>query len=300
MIDTLSRAIQPTADNHLADRAQARFPRMPAARLHMAAMALGIGLCAVAYPLSAYTTLPGPVALARQETILLFIAATPESQKPVSATSSPDNASAEGTEEQKAASHMTTDEGAGPHSMPAGGPPKIVPPPPPQNPPPKDQRERIEKLVLLDKFLGLPDEKLALMRRTIERIEQMTPEQRAELRERIQYFRKLKPEQQTEIKQNLSSMSWHERRALQEKWLSMSTEQQISERERLQMMTPDERHQYFRKVIITHQLRQKDDSTANGNESRESLLSPDASSEKAAANIQPASEPDKQPQGAKK
>lgn len=113
--------------------------------------------------------------------------------------------------------------------------------PPGMPKPPRGDNGMRERLEVVERFLNMPPEKLAMIRSLIERIEQMTPEEKERLRERIREVRSMDGERQRHLMDTYRGMPWQDRVILRQYWQSLSPEQQQLYREELMQMTPEER-----------------------------------------------------------
>ena len=62
--------------------------------------------------------------------------------------------------------------------------------------------DRLQDMMLVDRFLRLPPERLSHMRQTLERLEKMSPDEKESLRQRIQQFKRMHPREQTRMYRN--------------------------------------------------------------------------------------------------
>lgn len=165
-------------------------------------------------------------------------------------------------------------------AQPAGTPPpppREAPPPLPPEvlaqrpsaPPPglPDPTELREQLALLYELLSAPPEKLAQMRKTIEMIEDMSPEDREFLRMRLVQLQEDAPELQAEIAAYAEGLDEEHRDLARRYWLSLRKEEREAERKKLDRMEPAEQTAYLRKRIDAFEEKQA--------ELREHLRSPE-------------------------
>lgn len=140
-------------------------------------------------------------------------------------------------------------------SQPPPPPPRQAPPPlPPEvlaqrptEPPPgmPDPTELREQLALLYEFLSAPPEKLEKMRRTIELIESMSPENREFLRMRLVKLQEDAPALEAEIAEYAAKLEKEDQTLARRYWLSLRADEREAEREKLDQMQKDERTGYL-------------------------------------------------------
>ncbi len=85
----------------------------------------------------------------------------------------------------------------------------------------------------------LPPKKLAEMRRTIETIEKMSPEERDAMRRRIQEYRKMNPNMRRHMKDSLSDIPPGDHRFLRRHFFLLTPEQRKAEHNKINKMTPE-------------------------------------------------------------
>ena len=107
----------------------------------------------------------------------------------------------------------------------------------------------------LERFLMLPQEKLAEMRRTIETIEKMSPEERDAMRRRIQEYREMHPNMRRHMKKSLSDIPPGDHRILRRHFFLLTPEQRKAEHNKINKMTLEKRRAYYIEVI--EQMRRK-------------------------------------------
>ena len=107
----------------------------------------------------------------------------------------------------------------------------------------------------LERFLMLPPEKLAEMRRTIETIEKMSPEERDAMRRRIEEYRKMNPNMRQRMKDSLGDIPPGDHRFLRRHFFLLTPEQRKAEHKKINNMTPEKRRAYYLEVI--EQMRRK-------------------------------------------
>lgn len=129
---------------------------------------------------------------------------------------------------------------------PPGPPPEFRPGPPPSGkpmgPPPHARGEG--SMEVIEEFLEMPPEKLAMIRVMIERIEQMTPAERAAMRERLSCYRELTQERRARMQEEFNQVPVENRLLLRMYWRSLPPEVAKAERKKLFDMAPEERAEY--------------------------------------------------------
>jgi hypothetical protein len=98
---------------------------------------------------------------------------------------------------------------------------------------------------LLQQLLHMEAQQLAHLRETIERIEQMTSEEKAQLRGNIGTLRNMPPEKIDAMRKQYKAIPQQERQAMRERWLEMSPEQRAEWRRKLRQMSHAERKAVF-------------------------------------------------------
>ncbi len=113
----------------------------------------------------------------------------------------------------------------------------------------KEERKSMQEMILVERFLSLPPERLSSVRRSIELIEKMSPEEKERIREQIQRFKRMGAQQRVNIHRQWNSLSTEHRSKMRNHWLSMSEEDRQNERSKLKSMTPEERRHYFKETF---------------------------------------------------
>ncbi len=111
-------------------------------------------------------------------------------------------------------------------------------------------RKRMRDMVMLDRLLSLPPERLSHMRTTIERIERMSDDEKHDLREKIREFKRLNPNQRTRLHRQWEGIPKETRSLLRQHWQDMSQEDRRAERLKLQHMNPQERRKYHHELLM--------------------------------------------------
>jgi len=152
------------------------------------------------------------------------------------------------------------------NSPPPSGPPTMVPPPPPDIKPPalppdmrppRFEREGMPKagpemdesgrneMAMIERFLSMPPETLAKIRRTLERIEAMSTEEKEQLLERVRDFRRMDEKRRRDLMSQFRGMDRGQGRVLARHLFSMPAEDREAEIKKIRAMEPDERRAYM-------------------------------------------------------
>ncbi len=110
------------------------------------------------------------------------------------------------------------------------------------------ERKSLQEMMLVERFLSLPPERLAEVRNSIELIQQMSPEEKERIRQQIKKFRRMSSGEREKMHARWSAVSTERRNMMRSRFLSMSEEDRRAERDKLKSMTPEQRHQYFRET----------------------------------------------------
>lgn len=94
-----------------------------------------------------------------------------------------------------------------------------------------------EQIEMLRRLLETPPEKLRLMRETIQRVENMTPEDREDMRRRLKRFRELPLQRRSEVFRNFH----HKQNSLRRYWDSLPQKKRDKELLEFQRLAPHER-----------------------------------------------------------
>ena len=92
-------------------------------------------------------------------------------------------------------------------------------------------------------MLQMDKRELTRLRKTIERIENMSPKEKARLRTRISA---IPPEKISAIRRNFGKIPREQREAMHNRWTEMSLEERDELRAKLRQMTPEERLAFLR------------------------------------------------------
>jgi len=112
-----------------------------------------------------------------------------------------------------------------------------------------EERKSMQEMILVERFLSLPPERLTSVRRSIEQIEKMSPEEKERIKRQIQRFKRMGAQQRVQIHRKWNSLSMEYRSKMRNHWLSMSEEDRRVERSKLKSMTPEERRRFFRETF---------------------------------------------------
>ena len=98
---------------------------------------------------------------------------------------------------------------------------------------------------LLQRLLSMESGELAELRQTIERIEQMTPEERDRMRARIKRLHSMRPGQPRILRDFYRSLTPEARAQMLQKWRTMPHEDRRKWRRKLREMAPEDRIKEF-------------------------------------------------------
>lgn len=110
---------------------------------------------------------------------------------------------------------------------------------------PGAENHRKQETRMLHHLLQVPDEDLAALRQTIERIEQMSPEEKAQLRERIGKLEKMPPERIEAMRERFEAIDPEIRETMRRRWMEMTPAARREWRDKLRTMSHEERAQVF-------------------------------------------------------
>lgn len=103
---------------------------------------------------------------------------------------------------------------------------------------------------LLIHLLKMDAAEITELRRTLERIEGMSPEEKQALEERVQRLHKMPTDAAQKLHQGLQSIPPEEREAMHQRWREMSPEQRKAWRQRMNALNPEQRLEQIRKEGI--------------------------------------------------
>ena len=98
---------------------------------------------------------------------------------------------------------------------------------------------------MLKHFLKMELASLVNLRRTIERIERMTPEEKEKLRERIGELEQMRPERVKAMRERFESIPREKREAMRQRWLELPPEERQKWHQKLRAMSTEERQEVF-------------------------------------------------------
>lgn len=113
----------------------------------------------------------------------------------------------------------------------------------------RNRFNEVEDLGALHRFLSLPPERLAEIRKTIEYIEAMTSEEREALRNRVSALRESQIELLRLTREGLEALPPEEKIVLNDYWTGLDADERMRQRKRVAQMEPEERYQFFRSII---------------------------------------------------
>ncbi|MFP4157847.1 MAG: DUF3106 domain-containing protein [Opitutales bacterium] len=100
---------------------------------------------------------------------------------------------------------------------------------------------------MLMHLLQMDDAELSNLRKAVERIEAMSPEERARMRKRLGQLNKMSPERRQALRQAFEAVPPEKREAMHQRWKQMSPEDRRSWRRKLRGMTPEEQAEALQK-----------------------------------------------------
>jgi hypothetical protein len=99
---------------------------------------------------------------------------------------------------------------------------------------------------MLQHLLQMPQSDLGKLRETIERIEQMTPEEKKLLSDRIGKLEKMEPDQIQAMRERYEAIDPATRESMRQRWLDMTPEERHEWRQKLRDMSPEARDELFK------------------------------------------------------
>ena len=94
---------------------------------------------------------------------------------------------------------------------------------------------------MLQQLLKMEPAGLADLRQTIERIEQMTSDEKEKLRKRVDELNQMRPERVKAIRDRFESIPREDREAMRQRWLNLPPEERQEWHQKLRAMDPEER-----------------------------------------------------------
>lgn len=105
---------------------------------------------------------------------------------------------------------------------------------------------------MLGHLLAMENAQLAKLRETIERIEQMPPEEKEAMRMRLKQMNKMDPNKVDAMRERFKQIPQEDREAMRKHFTDMSFEERKALREKLRNMTPEERQAYADENGLPH------------------------------------------------
>lgn len=118
-----------------------------------------------------------------------------------------------------------------------------------QKPPPIDKHQHRENMQVINQFLDMPPERIAMLRAMLKRIENMSPQEREAMRTRIRKYKGMNDEKWDKTVRAFKRIPPEKRRLLRKHWKSLSPEAMQAEKEKLKHLSPQERRQYHKDLI---------------------------------------------------
>ena len=94
---------------------------------------------------------------------------------------------------------------------------------------------------MLQQLLKMEPAGLADLRQTIERIEQMTSDEKEKLRKRVEELNQMRPERVKAMRERFESIPREDREAMRQRWLNLPPEERQEWHQKLRAMDPEER-----------------------------------------------------------
>ncbi len=94
---------------------------------------------------------------------------------------------------------------------------------------------------MLQQLLKMEPAGLADLRQTIERIEQMTSDEKEKLRKRVDELNQMRPERVKAMRDRFESIPREDREAMRQRWLNLPPEERQEWHQKLRAMDPEER-----------------------------------------------------------
>ncbi len=94
---------------------------------------------------------------------------------------------------------------------------------------------------MLQQLLKMEPAGLADLRQTIERIEQMTSDEKEKLRKRVDELNQMRPERVKAMRDRFESIPREDREAMRQRWLNLPPEERQEWHQKLRAMAPEER-----------------------------------------------------------
>ena len=99
---------------------------------------------------------------------------------------------------------------------------------------------------MLQQLLKMEPAGLADLRQTIERIEQMTSDEKEKLRTRVEELNQMRPERVKAMRDRFESIPREDREAMRQRWLNLPPEERQEWHQKLRAMDPEERQKVLK------------------------------------------------------
>ena len=99
---------------------------------------------------------------------------------------------------------------------------------------------------MLQQLLKMEPAGLADLRQTIERIEQMTSDEKEKLRKRVEELNQMRPERVKAMRDRFESIPREDREAMRQRWLNLPPEERQEWHQKLRAMAPEERQKVLK------------------------------------------------------
>jgi predicted nuclease with TOPRIM domain len=99
---------------------------------------------------------------------------------------------------------------------------------------------------MLQQLLKMEPAHLVNLRQTIERIEQMTSDEKEKLRKRVDELNQMRPERVKAMRERFESIPREDREAMRQRWLNLPPEERQDWHQKLRAMDPEERQKVLK------------------------------------------------------
>ena len=120
---------------------------------------------------------------------------------------------------------------------------------PAQDDPDRGQQKHHQSRLLIH-LLKMDAAEIAELRRTLERIESMSPEEKVALEQRVERLHAMPPEAAQKLHKGYQSIPPEKREAMHQRWRELSPEQRKAWRQRMNALEPEQRLEQIRKEGI--------------------------------------------------
>lgn len=111
------------------------------------------------------------------------------------------------------------------------------------------QANHQEQLEVIEQFIDMPPAKIASIRRMLEHIEEMSPEQRQAFKAKIQQLRAMPSEKRRKLFKDFRSIPVEQRMVMRRYFQSLPPEERKDARRKFKSMQPEARKQYIATIM---------------------------------------------------